>query len=277
MVRRREQLPFLHLLPSLVTIIGLCAGLTAIRFAYAGQFAFAVTLVLVAAALDGVDGLLARKLNSVSPFGAELDSLCDFLDFGVAPGIIVFQFALAGAIDIAWVLVLVYIVCCCLRLARFNVNRDAPTGGKVPRFVGVPAPAGALLALAPMFATFAGLFDARDVPLLVALWLGLVGFLMVSRLPTFSPKALRIPRDKVALLLIGTAILVGLAVTRFWLLMVLIVLAYMATLVHSAIRLRGLAEEEPPMAGEPGEDALDGPGEGPDPEDPENRDETIRG
>ena len=108
--RRREQLPFLHLLPSLVTIIGLCAGLTAIRYAYAGQFAFAVSLILLAAALDGVDGLLARKLNSVSPFGAELDSLCDFLDFGVAPGILVFQFALVDTIDIAWVLVLIFAI-----------------------------------------------------------------------------------------------------------------------------------------------------------------------
>ncbi len=276
MVRRREQLPFLHLLPSLVTIIGLCAGLTAIRFAYAGQFAFAVTLVLVAAALDGVDGLLARKLNSVSPFGAELDSLCDFLDFGVAPGIIVFQFALAGAIDIAWVLVLVYIVCCCLRLARFNVNRDAPTEGKVPRFVGVPAPAGALLALAPMFATFAGIFDARDFPLIVALWLGLVGYLMISRLPTFSPKALRISRDKVRWLLIGTAIVVGLAVTRFWLLMVLVVLAYVATLIHAVIRLRGAPEEDPPADAAATDDTLEGPGDGPDPEG-QDREETTRG
>ncbi|TPE52477.1 CDP-alcohol phosphatidyltransferase family protein [Amaricoccus solimangrovi] len=266
---RREKLPFLHLLPSLVTIIGLCAGLTAIRFAYAEKYALAVLLVLVAAALDGVDGLLARRLNSVSPFGAELDSLCDFLDFGVAPGIIVYQFALADAVDLGWVLVLVYIVCCCLRLARFNVNRDAPTGGAVPRFVGVPAPAGALLALLPMFATFAGLWDARDLPALVAPWLGLVGLLMVSRLPTFSPKAIRIPRDKVRFLLIGTAIVVGLAATRFWLLMVLVALAYVATLIHAAIRLRGTTARG-------GDDPRDGPGEGPDPN-PENEDKTIRG
>lgn len=271
MIRRRERLPILHLLPNLVTIIGLCAGLTAIRFAYAEKFALAVVLILLAAALDGIDGLLARKLNSVSPFGAELDSLCDFLDFGVAPGILVFQFALANTTDVGWVLVIVYIVCCCLRLARFNVNRDAPTGGAVPRFVGVPAPAGAMLALLPMFATFAGVFDARDVPMLVAPWLAFVGFLMISRLPTFSPKALRIPRDKVRFLLIGTAILVGLAVTRFWLLMVLLALAYVATLIHSAIRLRGFRR-----AGPAGEASAE-PGEGPGAEDPENRDETTRG
>lgn len=266
---RRDKLPFLHLLPSLVTIIGLCAGLTAIRFAYAEKFMLAIVLILVAAALDGVDGLLARRLNSVSPFGAELDSLCDFLDFGVAPGIIVYQFGLADANDLVWVLVLIYIVCCCLRLARFNVNRDAPSGGKVPRFVGVPAPAGALLALFPMFATFAGIWDARDAPMLVAPWLAFVGLLMVSRLPTFSPKALRIPRDKVPLLLIGTAIVVGLAVTRFWLLTVLVALAYMATLIHAAIRLRRPAPADR-------RDPQDGPGKGPGSEKTENTENKAK-
>ena len=268
MSRHRAPLPFLHLLPNVVTIIGLCAGLTAIRFAYAEKFALAAGLILFAAALDGIDGLLARKLNSVSPFGAELDSLCDFLDFGVAPGILVYQFAISDASDLGWVLVLVYIVCCCLRLARFNVNRDAPTGGAVPRFVGVPAPAGAMLALLPMFATFAGLVDVRHAPMLVAPWLGVVGLLMVSRLPTFSPKALRIPRDKVLFILIGTAIVVGLALTRFWLLLVLVCLVYVASLAHAAIRYRG---------GVPPEDAdsADGPGEGP--AEPKTEDETIRG
>ena len=206
--RRKEPLPFVHLLPSLVTVIGLCAGLTAIRFAYADKFILATALILLAAVLDGVDGQLARRLKSESPFGAELDSLCDFLDFGVAPGILVYQFALAGAPnanDIGWVLVLVYIVCCCLRLARFNVNRDAPTGGVKPHFTGVPAPAGALLALLPLFLTFGGVLDAREAPLLVAPWLCLVGLML----------------------------------TRFWLSMALIALVYVASLIQAAIRYRG--------------------------------------
>jgi CDP-diacylglycerol--serine O-phosphatidyltransferase len=270
--RHRAPLPFLHLLPNVVTIIGLCAGLTAIRFAYADKFALAAALILFAAALDGIDGLLARKLNSVSPFGAELDSLCDFLDFGVAPGILVYQFAISDANDLGWILVLVYIVCCCLRLARFNVNRDAPTGGKVPRFVGVPAPAGAMLALLPMFATFAGLIDARHVPMIVAPWLGMVGLLMISRLPTFSPKAIRIPRDKVRFLLIGTAIVVGLALTRFWLLLVLVSLVYVGSLVLAAIRIRGREPDE--------DDPSVGPGEGPaetTTTETTSKEETIRG
>lgn len=235
---QRDRLPFLHLLPSLVTIIGLCAGLTAIRFAFAGNFALAAALILIAAVLDGLDGLLARRLGSASPFGAELDSLCDFVDFGVAPGILVYEMTMGGAHDIGWVLAMVYIVCCCLRLARFNVNRDAPTGDSAPHFVGVPAPAGALLGLLPVFLALAGLVDAAAAPLLVALWLGIVGLLMVSRLPTFSLKALRIPRDKVRWMLIATAILVGLGFTRFWLLMVLVDLIYGLTLVRSAVLTR---------------------------------------
>lgn len=264
--RRKEPLPFVHLLPNLVTVIGLCAGLTAIRFAYADKFALATALILFAAVIDGLDGLLARRLNSASPFGAELDSLCDFLDFGVAPGIIVYQFALAAspnANDLGWVLVLVYVVCCCLRLARFNVNRDAPTKGARPHFVGVPAPAGAMLAMLPLFVTFGDLADARDAPLLVAPWLCLVGLLMVSRLPTFSPKSLRIPRDKVRLVLIASVILVGVMLTRFWLAMVIAVVLYVASLVQAAIRYRGghpLADPEPEEAGAAGPTSSAEPG-----------------
>lgn len=235
---QRERLPFLHLLPSLVTIIGLCAGLTAIRFAFAGNFGLAAALILIAAVLDGLDGLLARRLGSASPFGAELDSLCDFVDFGVAPGILVYEMTLGGARDLGWVLAMVYIVCCCLRLARFNVNRDAPTNGSAPHFVGVPAPAGALLGMLPAFLALEGVLDVARYPLIVALWLGFVGMLMVSRLPTFSPKSLRVPRDKVRWVLIATAILVGLGFTRFWLMMVLVDLIYGATLVRSAVLTR---------------------------------------
>ncbi len=122
---RPRTLPFLQLLPNLVTILGLCAGLTALRLAFAGRFEPAVALIVLAALIDGVDGLLARRLNAASPFGAELDTLSDFLNFGVAPALIVYRMALAGS-DIAWTAALVFSVCACLRLARFNVNRDAP-------------------------------------------------------------------------------------------------------------------------------------------------------
>ena len=134
-------------MPNLVTILGLCAGLTALRFAFAGRFEPAAALIVFAALIDGFDGLLARRLDAASPFGAELDSLADFFNFGVAPAFLVYQLALTGAPDLGWTAALVFAVCACLRLARFNVSRDVPVTGRA-HFVGVPAPAGALLGAA---------------------------------------------------------------------------------------------------------------------------------
>lgn len=232
--RPPENLPFLQLVPNLVTILGLCAGLTAIRFAFVGRFDLAAGLIVLAAAMDGVDGLLARKLDAASPIGAELDSLADFVDFGVAPAIVVYLAALSEIGDLGWAFALVFAVCCCLRLARFNVNRDVPLEGRA-HFVGVPAPAGALLGLLPVFLMLGGLVDPREVPWVAAAWLGLVGMLMVSRLRTFSPKTIRIPRERSRFILVGAALLVGLTLTRFWLLLIIFDVAYAALLVHAAV------------------------------------------
>lgn len=235
--REQEPMPFLQLVPNLVTIAALCLGLTAIRFAMVGRFELAVSLILLAALLDGLDGLIARRLRATSDFGAELDSLSDFLNFGVAPGLLVYRFALGEANSLGWIFVLIYAVAGCLRLARFNVMRGAPeTSSK--HFVGVPAPAGAMLALFPVFLSLSGLAPAQEAPMIVAIWLGVVGVLMISRLPTFSPKALRIPRGRVGLILIGTAIAMGILFTRFWMLMVLVDLAYLAALLPAVWRAR---------------------------------------
>ncbi len=231
--RRPADLPLLHLLPNLVTILGLCAGLTAIRFAIEGAFDRAAALIVFAAAVDGVDGLIARRLDAASDFGAELDSLADFVNFGVAPALVVHQAALAGATNIAWIFPLIFAVCCCLRLARFNVNRGIPLVGRA-YFTGVPAPAGALLALLPVFAGLAGIVSPASIPWLVAPWLGLVALLMVSRLRTLSPKGLRIPRSGSRWILVAGALVVGLMLTRFWLLMIAIDAAYVASLIYSA-------------------------------------------
>ena len=231
---RRDSLPFLLLLPNMVTILGLCAGLSAIRFTMEDRFELATGLILFAAVIDGLDGLIARRLRATSEIGAQLDSLSDFLCFGVAPAILIYRFSLTGDPGFGWIFALVFAICCCLRLARFNVMRDQPDAPK--HFLGVPAPAGAGLGLFPVFLTFAGIWDARTVPLLDALWLGLVGFLMVSRIPTPSLKGLRIPRDKAAYVLVGIALLVGLMLSRFWLLLVLCCLAYLAVVALSALR-----------------------------------------
>lgn len=230
----RRTLPLLNLLPNLVTLLGLCAGLTSIRYALDERYEIAAALILLAAVLDGMDGLIARKLNAASHFGAELDSLSDFVCFGVAPGVFVYHFALQGFAGPGWLLVLVYVLCACLRLARFNVNRDAPPPPGRAHFVGVPAPAGAMLALLPVFLTLAGIWNMQELPVLVATYLAGVGLLMISRLPTISPKGLRVPRNRAVWLLLGVAVFAGMAVTRPWLLVVLADLAYLALLAQAA-------------------------------------------
>jgi CDP-diacylglycerol--serine O-phosphatidyltransferase len=234
----RRSLPLLHLLPNFVTLLGLCAGLTSIRYALGERYEIAAGLIILAAVIDGLDGLVARKLNAASHFGAELDSLSDFVCFGVAPGIFLYHFALQSLPGLGWTLVLVYILCSCLRLARFNVSRDAPPPPGRAHFVGVPAPAGAMLALMPVFVTQAGLFDLTRLPLLVAIYLAFVGLLMISRLPTPSPKGLRVQRNRVLYMMLGVALFVGLGVMRPWLLLVVCGVLYLAVLAHGAWRHR---------------------------------------
>lgn len=236
-MREKDQLPFLVLLPNLVTIAGMCLGLTSIRFTMVGKFETAVILVLLSALIDGMDGLIARRLRATSEFGAELDSLSDFLCFGVAPGLLVYRFALGEANALGWVFVLVFAASCCLRLARFNVMRGEDGAGKT-HFTGVPAPAGAILSQLPIYLTLSGMFDARDWPMLTAAWLGLVGVLMISRLPTLSPKAIRVPQWGVGALLMGTVVGVGLIFSRFWAFMVVVDLVYVATLLPALWRMR---------------------------------------
>ncbi len=235
----RDRLSLLALVPNLVTILGMCAGLSAIRFTFDARFEVAAALIILAAVMDGVDGLVARKLNAASSFGAELDSFADFVSFGVAPGVLVFGYALAGPMaGVGWVFVLIFAVCACLRLARFNISRATPEGPSQRHFVGVPAPAGAMLGLLPVFLGLSGVLDVTQAPLPVALYLGGVGFLMVSRLPTPSLKAVRIARENAIWVLIGMSALAGLLVLRTWATLVVADLAYLAVLGWLALGQR---------------------------------------
>ncbi len=235
-----ESLPFIALVPNLVTMLGLCAGLTAIRFVMAGRFELAVALILFSAVIDGFDGLIARRLQATSDMGAQLDSLSDFLNFGVAPGLLVYQFALAESERAGgWIFVLAYVSCACMRLARFNVAQNlAATNGEKPpaHFTGVPAPAGALLALLPVFISFETSFHASAAPFATGFYLAFVGLLMASRLPTFSPKSLRVPREKALWLYVAVPLVAGALFTRFWLSLIAICAVYGVSLLHSAVR-----------------------------------------
>lgn len=235
----RRTLPLMQLLPNLVTLLGLCAGLTSIRYVLLGSYEIAAVLIVLAAVIDGMDGLIARKLNAASSFGAELDSLSDFVCFGVAPGIFVYHFALQALPGLGWLFVLVFVLCACLRLARFNVARNAPAVASTTHFVGVPAPAGAMLGLLPVFLALSGWQEMQAFPVVVALYIGIVGLLMVSRLPTPSSKGLRVARQHAIWVLLGVAVFAGALAMRPWTVLVLTDLAYLAVLARAVWLNRG--------------------------------------
>ena len=249
MAARRDpgaRLQLIQLLPNAMTLGALCAGLTAIRLAVQDRFEAAVALILLAAVLDGLDGMLARKLGSTSPMGAELDSLCDFVDFGVAPALVIHLWAYDGAAGEGWIAALIYAVACALRLARFNIgSREPSVAGQVRKtFSGVPSPAGALLAMLPLF--FANLIPGAVLPApLAALWLVVVAALMVTRLPTPALGPLRVRPAQAPLLLLGAVALGAALMTYPWLTLVALDLGYMVMLLVSWGRLwRRLGRKE---------------------------------
>jgi len=213
-----QRLPLRRLLPNAITILAICAGLSSLRFGFANKFELAVLTILLAAVLDGLDGAMARLLRAETALGAQLDSLADFLNFGVAPVLIVYSWSLYLQPRLGWVVVLVYAVCCALRLARFNVEKENERHSAKPFFSGVPSPAGGILILWPLAADFAGAFSLRDWPWLVGCYVIGVSFLMVSRLPTFSLKnlPLRVHRDYVVPLLFGLGVAAAALWTLFW-------------------------------------------------------------
>lgn len=224
-----RELLLLKLLPNLVSILALCSGLTALRFAVAENFTVAVWLVGLAAALDGLDGRLARMLKSESAIGAELDSLCDFVNFGVTPALILYLWDLRSESDLGWIAVLVYAVCCMLRLARFNVgSRAVGEAAEKTSFIGVPSPAGALLVLVPLYAAFATGQVVHAPPLLVAAWMVGIGALMISRVRTPSLKRIKIATDHARYVLVALVAGVAALVTYPWVTLLTLCLAYLA-------------------------------------------------
>ncbi len=237
--RGPRLLSLTQLLPNAITLAALCAGLTAIRFAVQGAFDAAVGLILLAGVLDGLDGRLARRLGSESAMGAELDSLCDFVDFGVAPALVIHLWAYGGAGGEGWIAALVYAVACALRLARFNIGSREPSLADQPKktFDGVPSPAAAMLALLPVFV--ANLVPGAVLPApLCALWLVAVAALMVSRLPTPAFRPVRIRPSRARMLLLAAVGLGAALLTYPWLTLVLLDLGYLMLLVLGWTRLR---------------------------------------
>lgn len=194
LLRRRErEVPLRALIPNVITLTGLAAGLTSIRMAIDGRVELAIGLIVLAAVLDGIDGRVARLLKASSKFGAELDSLADFVNFGVAPALLLFVWGLSDLKSLGWIAALAFAISAALRLARFNVahqNERVDPHWKKRYFEGIPAPAGALLVMLPLYLHFEGVEIFRTLPALTAVYIGVLAWLMVSHLPTFSGKLL---------------------------------------------------------------------------------------
>jgi CDP-diacylglycerol---serine O-phosphatidyltransferase len=235
----RGQVPVRVLIPNIFTLLGLCAGLTAIRMAIEHRWDLAVVMLVFAAFLDGIDGRIARLLKASSRFGAELDSLADFVNFGVAPAIIMFNWALDDLKSAGWIAVLVFAVCAALRLARFNVALDRTDlpAWKGSFFVGVPAPAGAIILLLPIYAQDLGIHLPVLTPL-VLLYTLAIALLMVSRVPTFSGKLIgqKIPRENVLPVFVLAALFIGVLVTYPSLTLAVGSVLYLAFIPVSAYR-----------------------------------------
>jgi CDP-diacylglycerol--serine O-phosphatidyltransferase len=231
--QRFKRVPVRYLLPNLITLLALCSGVTAIRLGVEGRYELAVGAVIIAILLDAVDGRLARFLKGTSKFGAELDSLADFVNFGVAPGILMYLWSLNHLRTLGWVVVLIHAIGCALRLARFNVALDDPSkpAWAANFFTGTPAPAGAGLAMLPMYLGFLGVVgDGHQYAWLFAPYNVAVALLMVSRVPTFSGKNLGgfVPRDYVLPILGLGALAIVILVSYPWEFMSVVLVIYLA-------------------------------------------------
>lgn len=238
--RRFQAVPLRVLLPNLVTLLALCAGLTGIRMAIEGRLELALGAIVLAAVLDGLDGRLARMLQGTSRFGAELDSLSDFVCFGVAPGLVLYMWGLETLGSVGWIAALAFAICAALRLARFNVMLEDPN--KPPFagdfFTGVPAPAGAICVLLPVYLELIGLPRLVASPAVAAFYCLALALLMVSKVPAYSGKRLgaRVPRDKVLPLFVCVVLFVAVLVTWPWTVLSVICVAYLVALPFSAVR-----------------------------------------
>mgnify|MGYP001054449771 CR=1 FL=1 len=243
---RERKIPVRMLVPNFFTLLSLCAGVTAIRMAIEHRFELAIGLIVVAAILDGVDGRLARALKAQSRFGAELDSLADFINFGVAPAIVLFTWGLSGLKGFGWISVLLFACGMGLRLARFNsmLEVDKPKW-QSNYFTGMPAPAGAITVLLPFYINGLGWIDVRGYPLVIAIYTLTMAFLLVSTIPTFSGKLMgeRIRGELILPIMTAAAALVGLLVTYPYGTLTVLTLAYLAMIPYSYRRFQQLQRE----------------------------------
>ena len=232
--RRFRPIPVRMLVPNVITLLALCAGLTAIRLSVEDRLDLALAAIVFAALLDAVDGRIARMIKGTSRFGAELDSLADFVNFGVAPGLILYFWELKELKSAGWIAAIVFATCAGLRLARFNVAIEDPNrpAWAANYFVGMPAPAGAITVLLPIYAAFLGLPRSEFLTWVMLFYTLAIAILMVSRLPVFSGKRVgtRVPTEMVGPVILVVILTVALLIAYPWVLLTAATLAYLASL-----------------------------------------------
>ena len=234
---RLREIPLRMMVPNLITVLAICAGLSGIRLAFEGRYELAVSMVLLAAFLDGIDGRIARMMRATSNFGVQMDSLADIVNFGVAPALVLYVYVLDQARSFGWIAALIFAISAGLRLARFNVMVDRPNKPKwlSEYFVGVPAPAGALLVMLPVYVGFLGVEATPAYAYASAVYTVLIGYLLVSRIPVWSGKAQGVIRRENALPFILVVVLyVALLMSFTWPVLAATSVLYLCTIPFGA-------------------------------------------
>ena len=235
------------ILPNAITLIGVCIGLTSIKFALDGKFSLAVVSILFAGLMDALDGRIARLIKGTSKMGKELDSLGDVISFGVAPAFIMYFWNLQYLDKLGWFVCLMYVVCVALRLARFNVNSEEETSWKDNFFEGVPAPAGGILVLMPLVLSFSGLteiFFKINYELLVPIFFVTVSILLISTIPTYSFKKIVIPRAMTKFLLFGIVLFFGALLVYTFKILAISIFLYLCLIPISYFHYKEIKKEK---------------------------------
>ena len=198
------------ILPNILTLIGVCIGLTSIKFAFDGKFELSIIAVIVAGIIDGLDGRIARLIQGTSKVGKELDSLTDVISFGVAPAFIMYFWSMSEIGRLGWLISLIYVVCVALRLARFNVNSEVEPSWRDNFFEGIPSPAGGILVLMPLIYSFSEFqFFKPNYQIIVPTLFILISILLISKIPTYSLKKIVVPRSTTIFLLFVVVLFFG--------------------------------------------------------------------
>ena len=235
------------ILPNAITLIGVCIGLTSIKFALDGKFSLAVVAILFAGLMDALDGRIARLIKGTSKMGKELDSLGDVISFGVAPAFIMYFWNLQYLDKLGWFVCLMYVVCVALRLARFNVNSEEEPSWKDNFFEGVPAPAGGILVLMPLVLSFSGLGDfffKINYDLVVPAFFIIVSILLISTIPTYSFKRIVIPRALTKFLLFGIVLFFGALLVYTFKILSITILLYLCIIPVSYFHYKKIKKEK---------------------------------